>query len=251
MTGSEWARSQLLGRELEPAELDGSGAYMTIHIGGPLNADVLLTADVEHRRVSVSARWSAAGSTRELRAEGLTMADAETRAAQWADSLSAGREPDAATPPSPGQRPDRGTPAPDFELDGSEGPFRLSDHRGERVVLFFYPGDNNLICTRQFCSYRDRVDEFSDLGVLAVGISPQSVDSHREFIAEHALTLPLLADTELAVSRAYDVHSRLIGTKRATFIIDETGIIRYRHDHRLSLSYDTVPTIADALAQLG
>jgi len=150
-----------------------------------------------------------------------------------------------------GRQPDTGAPAPDFELDGSDGPFRLSEHRGERVVLFFYPGDNNLICTRQFCSYRDRVDEFNDLDVLAVGISPQSVESHREFIAEHRLTLPLLSDTDLNVSRDYGVHSPLIGTKRATFVIDETGIIRYRHDNPLSLTYDTVAAVGQAIVHLG
>jgi peroxiredoxin Q/BCP len=118
-------------------------------------------------------------------------------------------------------------------------------------VLFFYPGDNNLICTRQFCSYRDRVDEFEEIGACAVGISPQSVESHRHFIEEHGLTVPLLADTELAVSRAYGVHSNLIGTRRATFVIDADGIVRYRHDNLLSLSYDTVATVSRALAQLG
>jgi len=95
MTGTAWLRSQLLGRELEPSELDGSGTYMTIHVGGPLDADVLLMADVEKQRVSVSARWIAAGSSRELRLDELTMTDAETRAGEWADILSAGGEPNA------------------------------------------------------------------------------------------------------------------------------------------------------------
>lgn len=148
------------------------------------------------------------------------------------------------------RRPQPGDPAPDFELDGSSGPFHLAAHRGERVVLFFYPGDNNLICTRQFCAYRDRVDEFNDLDVTAVGISPQSVESHRDFITENALTLPLLSDGEHAVSKAFDVHSPLIGTKRATFVIDEAGIVRYRHDNLLSLSFDTVSRVAEVLGQL-
>jgi hypothetical protein len=95
VTQTSWNHSQLLGRDLEPTELDGSGAYMTIHVGGPLDADVLLTADVEKQRVSVSARWTADGSSRELRAGDLTMTDAETRAGEWADSLSAGHEPEA------------------------------------------------------------------------------------------------------------------------------------------------------------
>ncbi|HEX4032929.1 MAG TPA: peroxiredoxin [Solirubrobacteraceae bacterium] len=148
------------------------------------------------------------------------------------------------------QRPRVGDLAPDFELDGSEGRFRLSEHRGRRVVLFFYPGDNNLVCTRQFCAYRDQVDQFDDLEILAAGISPQNVASHQSFIAEHALTVPLLSDTQLLVSKTYDVHSRLIGTKRATFVIDRAGVIRYRHDNVLSLTYDTVARLRTALAGL-
>jgi peroxiredoxin Q/BCP len=144
--------------------------------------------------------------------------------------------------------PQPGDPAPVFELDGSNGPFKLAAHLGLPVVLFFYPGDNNLVCTRQLCSYRDQVHRFDDLGVYAVGISPQSVESHRSFIEEHQLTLPLLADTEFAVSKAYDVHSSFIGTKRATLVIDAAGIVRYRHDNLLSLSYDTVDQVARALA---
>ena len=57
-------------------------------------------------------------------------------------------------------KPQVGDPAPDFELDGTEGRFKLSDHRGERVVLLFYPGDNTAVCTKQFCSYRDNPEAF-------------------------------------------------------------------------------------------
>jgi peroxiredoxin Q/BCP len=147
--------------------------------------------------------------------------------------------------------PQPGQPAPDFELDGTDGRFRLSEHLGERVVLLFYPGDNTAVCTRQFCSYRDQVDQFAGLGVCAVGISPQDISSHEGFIASHGLTLPLLADVEHEVSKRYHVHSNLIGTKRATFVIDEEGIVRYRHDNLLSLSYDTVSDLSIALATLG
>jgi peroxiredoxin Q/BCP len=148
------------------------------------------------------------------------------------------------------KEPRLGEPAPDFELAGTQGTFRLAEHRGERVVLLFYPGDNNKICTRQFCSYRDRVDQFSELGVCAVGISPQDLASHEQFIAAHALTLPLLSDPEHAVSTLYDVHSSLIGTKRATFVIDERGIVRHRHDNPLSLGFDSVSDLSTALAGL-
>jgi peroxiredoxin Q/BCP len=148
------------------------------------------------------------------------------------------------------RNPQQGDIAPDFAIEGTHGPFRLSALRGERVVLLFYPGDNNMICTRQFCSYRDRVDEFSKLGVRAVGISPQDIASHEQFIARHGLPLPLLSDAGHHVSRLYDVHSKLIGTKRATFVIDEQGIVRYRHDNVLSLSYDTVNDLEAALTTL-
>jgi peroxiredoxin Q/BCP len=146
--------------------------------------------------------------------------------------------------PRPGER------SPDFELEGTHGTFKLSDHRGERVLLLFYPGDNLKICTRQFCSYRDRVDQFSELGVCAVGISPQDLASHEGFIAEHGLTLPLLSDSGHVVSTLYGVHSSLIGTRRATFVIDELGVVRHRHDNPLSLSYDSVDALSRALAQL-
>ena len=86
--------------------------------------------------------------------------------------------------------PDAGEPAPDFELPGTDGTFKLSDHRGRRVVLLFYPGDNTTVCTKQFCSYRDREDDMSSLAATVVGISPQSVASHEDFIAANGLTVP-------------------------------------------------------------
>lgn len=93
-TGDPWPNSQLLGRSLEPAELEESGPYMTIHVGGPLDGDVTLTADLAKQRVTVSARWLATGSPREMHADDLPMAEAEMLAAEWADELGAGREPD-------------------------------------------------------------------------------------------------------------------------------------------------------------
>lgn len=148
-----------------------------------------------------------------------------------------------------GPRPGDG--APDFELTGTEAAFRLSDHRGERVVLLFYPADNSAVCTRQFCSYRDSFDEFVGLGVRAVGISPQTVLSHQEFIARRGLTLPLLADPGGVVARLYGVRSRLMGTRRATFVIDEAGIVRHRHEPLAGLTYATVSDLRAALARIG
>ena len=140
-----------------------------------------------------------------------------------------------------------GDPAPDFELDGTSGRFRLSDHRGERVVLLFYPGDNTPVCTRQFCSYRDNAEAFGQLDATVVGISSQSLDSHESFAAEHGLNVPLLADEGGEVAKAYGAHTRVVGTKRAAIVVDEDGIVRYRHDHMLGLDFQSVDDLSEAL----
>jgi peroxiredoxin Q/BCP len=145
--------------------------------------------------------------------------------------------------------PKVGEQAPDFELLGTDGPFKLSEHRGERVVLLFYPGDNTPVCKAQFCSYRDRPDEFAALGATVVGISAQDVSSHQGFIGKNKLTVPLLADVDGAVARAYSAHGRL-GTKRAVIIVDEDGIVRHRHDHLLGLDYQSVDDLKAALDAL-
>jgi peroxiredoxin Q/BCP len=146
--------------------------------------------------------------------------------------------------------PEVGEQAPDFELPGTDGTFRLSDHRGERVVLLFYPGDNTMVCTKQFCSYRDRPDEFAGLNATVVGISSQDLASHQAFTAKHALTVPLLADVDKQVAKAYDAFSPRLGVKRAVIVIDEGGIVRYRHDHRLGLDYQSVDELKAALDAL-
>jgi len=142
-----------------------------------------------------------------------------------------------------------GEPAPDFELPGTAGTFRLSEHRGERVVLLFYPGDRMPVCTRQFCSYRDRADDLAALDATVVGISSQELPSHEQFMLEHSLTVPLLADVSGDVAKAYSAHNRL-GTKRAVIVIDEQGTVRYRHDHLLGLDYQTVDDLKGALEAL-
>lgn len=141
--------------------------------------------------------------------------------------------------------PQVGEPAPDFELPGTDGPFKLSDHRGERVVLLFYPGDNTPVCTRQFCSYRNRADDFAALDATVVGISGQDLDSHRGFIEKNGLTVPLLADVERTVGKAYSAKG-----KRAVIVIDEQGIVRHRHDHLLGLDYQSVDDLKAALEAL-
>jgi peroxiredoxin Q/BCP len=146
--------------------------------------------------------------------------------------------------------PQVGEQAPDFELGGTEGTFRLSNHRGERVVLLFYPGDFTPVCTKQFCSYRDRAEDFSALGATVVGISAQDVASHERFIAENSLTVPLLADTEQAVANAYSVESPKWSTNRSVIVIDEQGIVRYRHDPETPLGFQSVDDLKAALHAL-
>jgi len=147
--------------------------------------------------------------------------------------------------------PQVGEPAPDFELEGTDGPFRLSDHRGERVILLFYPGDNTPVCTKQFCSYRDRAEDVDGLDAVVVGISAQDLDSHEAFMAKHGLAVPLLADVDCEVAKAYGAHAPVIGTRRAVVIVDDEGVVRYRHDHRLGLDFQTVDELREALESLG
>ena len=126
----------------------------------------------------------------------------------------------------------------------------MSEHRGEKVVLLFYPGDDTPVCTRQFCSYRDNAEAFGALGATAVGISGKGVESKQAFADKHGLTVPLLADRDQAVSKAYDCWSKLRGTRRSVVIVDEQGVVRHRHDHALGLDFQTVAEIQSALASI-
>jgi peroxiredoxin Q/BCP len=146
--------------------------------------------------------------------------------------------------------PQVGEQAPDFELPGTDGSFRLSGHRGERVVLLFYPGDNTMVCTKQFCSYRDRAGDFAALNATVVGISSQDLATHEDFIAKHSLNVPLLADVDKAVAKSYSAFSARLGTKRAVIVIDEQGIVRHRHDHLLGLDYQSVDELKSTLDAL-
>jgi peroxiredoxin Q/BCP len=146
--------------------------------------------------------------------------------------------------------PQVGEQAPDFELPGTAGPFKLSEHRGERVVLLFYPGDNTMVCTKQFCSYRDRADDFAALDATVVGISSQDLASHEGFAAKYSLNVPLLADVDKQVARKYDAFSQRLGVKRAVIVIDEDGIVRHRHDHLLGLDYQSVDELKATLDAL-
>ena len=146
--------------------------------------------------------------------------------------------------------PQVGDAAPDFALEGTDGSFRLSEQRGRRVVLLFYPGDDTAVCTKQFCSYRDRADDMSALDAVVVGISHQDIASHESFIEHHGLTVPLLADVDHEVGRAYGVSAPVLGTRRAAFIVDEDGIVRHRVVHRLGLDFQSADDLAEALDAL-
>jgi len=125
---------------------------------------------------------------------------------------------------------DLNQPAPDFTLpDGGGGNWRLADNRGKVVVLLFYPGDETPICTRQMCSVRDRWPDYQATGAEVVGISTDSVDSHRQFAEHHQLPLRLLSDPEGKVSELYGARSLIPGkVARSVFVIDAEGKLRYQ-----------------------
>ena len=128
-------------------------------------------------------------------------------------------------------------PAPDFSLkDGNGDEWRLSDQRGKVVVLLFYPGDETPICTRQMCSVRDRWDDYVATGAEVVGISSDSVESHRKFAAHHNLPLRLLSDADGVASILYGARSLIPGkVARSVFVIDAQGILRYSDVRKLGL----------------
>ncbi len=130
-----------------------------------------------------------------------------------------------------------GSLAPDFSLsDGDGATWRLSDHRGKVVVLLFYPGDETPVCTRQMCSVRDRWEDYAATGAEVVGISTDSVESHKQFAEHHNLPLRLLADTDAKVAGLYNARSIIPGrTARSVFVIDANGVIRYRDVRRIGL----------------
>jgi thioredoxin-dependent peroxiredoxin len=163
-------------------------------------------------------------------------------------------------------RVDVGDEAPAFELPGTGGrTYRLSDYRDRGVLLAFYPGDFTRVCTAQFCSYRDNAERLDQLGVPVLGISPQSIDSHERWASEKELNVPLLADEDLAVAKAYGSVGwgsplvRLAGmpatpggsyVKRSIFVIDGEGIVRYRHMSLTGASYQSVDDLEAAVETL-
>jgi|SRR5687768_14385620 len=129
------------------------------------------------------------------------------------------------------------SPAPDFTLpDGNGRQWRLSHQLGKVVVLLFYPGDETPICTRQMCSVRDRWEDYVATGAEVVGISADSVESHRKFAEHHKLPLRLLSDADGKVSKLYGARSLLPGkVARSVFVIDPKGILRHSDIRPLGL----------------
>ena len=128
-----------------------------------------------------------------------------------------------------------GTKAPEFTLPDQDGnSVSLSDFLGQKVVVYFYPRDNTAGCTRQACAFSLAYGQFKAKNVAVIGISKDTVASHQKFAAKNSLPFILLADPELTAIQAYDVWKEKklygkvsMGTVRATYVIDEKGIIEH------------------------
>lgn len=124
-----------------------------------------------------------------------------------------------------------GDAAPDFALSNGAGEtIRLSDLRGKKVVLYFYPKDLTPGCTQEACDFRDRYAALQETGTVLLGVSPDSTKSHARFATKHTLPFPLLADEDHAVATAYGVWKEksmygrsFMGIERTTVLIDEDG----------------------------
>jgi len=126
-----------------------------------------------------------------------------------------------------------GEPAPDFELEADSGEtVRLSDFRGRRVVLYFYPRADTPGCTKEACGFRDDFRSYAEKDVVILGVSPDQVRSQAKFRAKYDLPFPLLADPQRRVAEAYGVWGKkkvmgkeVMGIRRTTFLIGEDGKI--------------------------
>ena len=126
-----------------------------------------------------------------------------------------------------------GTKAPDFELPDQNGKLhRLSDYLGQKVILYFYPKDNTSGCTKQACGFSERNPQFREKGAVVLGVSKDSVASHKKFEQNYNLSFTLLSDPALDVIKAYGVWQEKknygkvsMGVVRTTYLIDENGVI--------------------------
>lgn len=126
-----------------------------------------------------------------------------------------------------------GTKAPDFSLLDQDGKMHtLSEYKGRKVILYFYPKDNTPGCTKQACGFSELYPQFEEKGAVVLGVSKDSVASHKKFQEKYALGFTLLSDPELACIQAYDVWQEKknygkvsMGVVRTTYLIDEEGMI--------------------------
>ena len=126
-----------------------------------------------------------------------------------------------------------GKKAPEFELQDQNGDLhKLSDYLGKKVVLYFYPKDNTAGCTKQDCGFTELYPQFIEKNAVVIGVSKDSVKSHKKFEENHNLGFTLLSDEQLDTIKAYDVWKEkknygktYMGIERTTYLIDEKGII--------------------------
>ena len=131
-----------------------------------------------------------------------------------------------------------GTQAPDFTLPDQNGEnHSLSDYRGRKVILYFYPKDNTPGCSKQACGYSQNLPQFTEKGAVILGISKDSVVSHKKFETKYELAFPILSDPQRQVIEAYDVWKEKklygkvsMGVVRTTYLIDENGVIVKAND---------------------
>ncbi|MFF8846568.1 peroxiredoxin [Streptomyces sp. NPDC015127] len=157
--------------------------------------------------------------------------------------------------------PDIGAPVGDFTLPGgvltggadgtfARRDFTLSEQRGRPLVLAFYPGDETPVCTKQLCSYSSGLETFTDVGAEVWAISPQDVDSHEAFARRHGLRMPLLADTDRAVARAFGIAAPGIGLRRAVFLVAADGTLHWKHVGLFGATFQSADTLARHLTAL-
>lgn len=144
-----------------------------------------------------------------------------------------------------------GTIAPPFELFDQDGNLhKLEDYKGKKIILYFYPKDNTPGCTKEACGYNENLKAFNDKNVVVLGISKDSISSHKKFQTNYNLAFSLLSDEKLDVITKYDVWKEkknygktYMGIVRTTYLIDENGVIIFANDK--------VKAASDALTMLG
>jgi len=151
-----------------------------------------------------------------------------------------------------------GDTAPDFSLDGTDGTvagrrrYTLSEHHGRPLVVVFYPGDDTPVCTVQLTQYTRDFPAFRGIGAGVLAMSPQSVESHERFAAgQGGFAFPLLADVDKEVGRAYGIVGPLGFYRRAAFVIDGEGTVRWISRSLTGLRFPSSTDLVDAVEEAG